>query len=93
MYKVNEYYDGKIKSLSFEMPDGPASVGVIAIGEYEFGTSTKEFLTVTSGKLIIKEEESPEWIEYGPNETFVIDANKKFYIKAEEITSYLCLYR
>lgn len=93
MYKVNEYYDGKIKSLSFDMPDGPASVGIISIGEYEFGTSTKEFLTVTSGKLFIREEEGAEWKEYGPNETYIIDADKKFQIKAEEITSYLCRYR
>ena len=93
MYKVNEYYDGQIKSLSFDMPDGPASVGIISIGEYEFGTSTKEFLTVTSGKLLIREEKGDEWKEYGPNETYIIDANKKFQIKAEEITSYLCRYR
>lgn len=51
MFKVNEYFDGKVKSLGFSMADGPATIGVMAPGEYEFGTSSKEYMTVTSGKL------------------------------------------
>jgi uncharacterized protein YaiE (UPF0345 family) len=42
MFKVNDYFDGKVKSLAFESEEGPATIGVMAAGEYEFGTSTKE---------------------------------------------------
>jgi hypothetical protein len=40
MFKVNEYYDGRVKSLAFASPAGPATVGVMAPGEYEFATQT-----------------------------------------------------
>ena len=54
MFKVNEYFDGKVKSLAFNSMDGPATVGVMAPGEYEFGTSTVEVMTVLSGVLTVK---------------------------------------
>ena len=45
MFKVNEYFDGKVKSLAFKTADGPATIGVMAPGEYEYGTSTVEIMT------------------------------------------------
>jgi hypothetical protein len=45
MFKVNKYFDGKVKSLAFQTADGPATIGVMAAGEYEFGTSTVEIMT------------------------------------------------
>jgi uncharacterized protein YaiE (UPF0345 family) len=42
MFKTNEYFEGNVKSLSFQGADGPATIGVMAKGEYEFGTSTIE---------------------------------------------------
>ena len=54
MIKVNEYFDGKVKSLAFASPEGPATLGVMAAGEYEFGTSTKEIMKVISGKLTVR---------------------------------------
>lgn len=39
MFKVNEYFDGNVASIAFATPEGPATVGVMAVGEYEFGTS------------------------------------------------------
>ncbi|HBF94201.1 MAG TPA: hypothetical protein DDX13_11120, partial [Marinobacter adhaerens] len=35
MLKVNEYFDGKAKSISFQTSTLPATVGVISPGEYE----------------------------------------------------------
>lgn len=93
MYKVNEYFDGKVKSIAFEMPDGPATIGVMAKGEYEFGTSKKEFMTITSGKMDVKLPGSNEWKTFKKHETFIVEANQKFQVKMEEDTSYLCLYR
>ena len=33
MFNVNEYFDGKVKSLGFENKKGAARIGVIAAGE------------------------------------------------------------
>lgn len=93
MFKTNEYFEGKVKSISFTAADGPATIGVMAIGDYEFGTSSIEFMTVTSGKMSVKLPESNEWEEYKLNETFIVQANKKFGVHVDEETSYLCLYK
>ena len=47
---VNEYFDGKVKSIAFQTATLPATVGVMNIGEYEFSTSKKEVMTVVSGQ-------------------------------------------
>ncbi|HOV13803.1 MAG TPA: pyrimidine/purine nucleoside phosphorylase [Spirochaetota bacterium] len=92
MFKVNEYFDGKVKSIGFDAGSVPATIGVMAKGEYEFGTSKKEVMTVITGKLSVKLPESAHWKTYGKNETFEVSANIKFKVKVEEDTSYLCLY-
>lgn len=93
MFKTNEYFDGKVKSIAFEGADGPATVGVMAAGEYEFETSTKEIMTVTSGKLTVKLPGSKEWKDYAPYDTFIIDPDQKFQVKVQGDSSYICLYR
>lgn len=93
MFKVNEYFDGRVKSLAFQTAEGPATVGVMSKGEYEFGTSTKEIVTVITGKLTVRLPGSKEWKEFKPNDTFVVEANKKFDLKVAQDISYLCLYR
>lgn len=40
MFKTNEYFDGNVKSIAFTAANGHATMGVMAPGEYEFGTST-----------------------------------------------------
>ncbi|MBU1138379.1 MAG: pyrimidine/purine nucleoside phosphorylase, partial [Proteobacteria bacterium] len=32
MFKTNEYFDGNVKSISFTCAEGPATVGVMAVG-------------------------------------------------------------
>jgi uncharacterized protein YaiE (UPF0345 family) len=93
MFKTNEYFGGKVKSLSFSTPEGPATIGVMAQGEYEFGTSCVEFMTVISGLLTVCLPDSDTWKEFGPNATFKVEANKKFRLKVAVDTAYLCLYR
>jgi hypothetical protein len=93
MFKTNEYFDGNVKSIAFETSSCPATVGVIAPGEYEFGTSTVEIMTVIIGKLAALLPDSTKWADFGPGKSFTVPANKKFKVKADEDTSYLCLYR
>jgi uncharacterized protein YaiE (UPF0345 family) len=93
MLKINEYFDGKVKSLAFQAPEGPATVGVMAPGEYEFGTSTVEIMTVISGKLTVKLPGSEKWKDYKAGKSFRVEANQKFQLKVAAEAAYLCLYR
>ncbi|MDX9776678.1 MAG: pyrimidine/purine nucleoside phosphorylase [Petrimonas sp.] len=92
MLKVNEYYDGKVKSIGFENADGKITTGVMAAGEYEFGTSTIEHMTVTSGELVVQLPGQNEWKTYKPFETFVVEKDKKFKVKVNAPAAYRCLY-
>ncbi|HEX7410767.1 MAG TPA: pyrimidine/purine nucleoside phosphorylase [Bacteroidales bacterium] len=93
MFKTNEYFDGLVKSIAFNTPEGPATVGVMAPGEYEFGTSATEYMTVTSGRLFIMFPESVIWQLYKTFETFVVEKDAKFKVKVVSEASYLCLYQ
>ena len=93
MIKVNEYFNGKVKSIGFNTKDCPATVGVMEKGEYEFGTSSIEIMTVISGKLIVRLPDTDVWKDFVKNETFTVQAGKKFQLKVNEDSSYLCLYK
>lgn len=93
MFKVNEYFDGRVKSLGFEAAGGPATVGVMAAGDYEFGTSTVEIMTVVSGTIAARLPGSGEWRDYGAGESFTVEANRKFGVRVAADAAYLCLYR
>ena len=93
MFKVNEYFDGKVKSLAFQTADGPATIGVIAPGEYEFGTATKEIMTVVSGKMDVHLPDAADWKPYGAGESFIVESGEKFKVRASGETAYLCLYK
>ena len=55
MFKTNEYFNGDVVSMALNSAEGKATVGVMAAGEYEFGTSTVEIMTVISGALTIQQ--------------------------------------
>jgi len=93
MFKTNEYFDGKVKSISFSTEDGPATVGVMAPGDYEFGTSTVEFMTVTSGLMSVLLPGETEWKDYREFETFRVEKDLHFNVRIAEDTSYRCLYQ
>jgi uncharacterized protein YaiE (UPF0345 family) len=93
MIKVNEYFDGKVKSIAFENTDGVYTVGVMVPGNYEFGTLTVEVVTVVSGSMTIQAPDNSEWKTYKPGESFTIAKDKKFQVRIEEQSAYLCLYK
>lgn len=93
MFKVNEYFDGKVKSLAFENVEGPVTCGVMAPGEYEFGTTTVEFMTVISGMLTVRLPGEAEWKSYKPFETFVVEKDIRFKVKVDEQSAYKCVYK
>ena len=93
MINVNEYFDGKVKSLALENNEGAVTCGVMVPGDYEFGTSTVEYMTVVSGKLTVQLPGETEWKDYAPFETFIVEKDVKFKVKVEETTAYKCLYK
>jgi uncharacterized protein YaiE (UPF0345 family) len=92
MFKVNEYFDGQVASIGFQTSTLPATVGVMGIGKYEFGTSQKEVMTVVSGMLTVKLPDSDEWLDYARGEHFIVDANQKFQVQVAVETAYFCTY-
>lgn len=92
MFKTNEYFDGKVKSIAFDSNEGKATIGVMAPGEYEFGTGTQETMRVISGSLTIKLPGSSEWKEFKAGTSFIVGANLKFGVKVAVESAYLCLY-
>lgn len=92
MFDVNEYFDGKVKSIAFQTATLPATVGVMAPGDYEFGTSQRETMTVVSGALTVKLPGSEEWQTFNGGDHFVVEANQKFQLQVAVDTAYLCTY-
>ena len=92
MLDTNEYFDGKVKSIAFQTTTLPATVGVMAIGEYTFGTSEKETMTVVSGLLTVKLPGSDDWVNFKTGESFIVEANQSFDLKVTTQTAYLCTY-
>ena len=93
MIDVNEYFDGKVKSLGFVSEEGKATVGVMEKGEYEFRTSTVEIMKVISGKLSVKLPESDKYEDFGQDMSFTVKKDVKFLVKALVDTSYICYYK
>lgn len=92
MFKTNEYFDGKVKSIAFTTSDGPATMGVMAPGEYEFGTATVEHITVISGTMVVQLPDEQAWKEYAPFDKFIVPKDKKFRLRIAADAAYLCLY-
>ncbi|GAA3919816.1 pyrimidine/purine nucleoside phosphorylase [Litoribacillus peritrichatus] len=92
MFDVNEYFEGKVKSIALQTETLPATVGVMAPGEYEFGTSQNEVMTVVSGALTTLLPGETEWKTFNKGESFDIAANNKFQLKVAVDTAYFCTY-
>ncbi len=90
--KVNEYFDGNVTSIGFENSEGRATAGVMAIGDYEFGTSEDELMKVVSGELQIQLPGSDSFESFPAGTEFKVAAGKKFKVKVTQTTAYLCFY-
>ena len=90
--KVNKYFDGNVISIGFENEEGRATAGVMAVGEYEFGTSEQERMKIVSGRLQAKMPGDESFQSYKAGDEFSIAANVKFQVEVEQATAYLCFY-
>lgn len=92
MFTVNTYFEGKVMSLSFQPDTERATVGVIAAGEYTFGTDSIETMTIICGRLEARLPGEEQWQSYGPGQSFVVGAGQQFSVRTGSDTSYLCRY-
>lgn len=91
MLKHNTYFDGKVQSVGFERNNRKATVGVIAPGEYHFGTDAAERMTVISGELHAKRDGATSWTIYPAGTAFEIAAKSGFDVVAVGgPAAYLC---
>ena len=90
---ANVYFEGKVTSRTITFADGSTkTLGVMLPGEYEFGTSQKEVMTVVSGALTILLPSTDTWQIYTPSQSFEVEANTSFKVKVETETAYMCTY-
>jgi uncharacterized protein YaiE (UPF0345 family) len=92
MIQVNEYFEGRVKSLGFETGGKKHTVGVVSPGEYTFGTEKEEHITVVAGKFDVRPP-GEDWRAVQPGDTVVIAARSEFELKASEAAAYVCVYR
>jgi len=92
MIKVNEYFEGKIKSLGFELHGTQYTAGVILPGDYSIDTENEEHITLTMGEFEIRPPGS-EWKTAQIGDTIVIPSSSKFSLKVTDPVSYICMYR
>lgn len=92
MFKTNEYFEGKVKSIAFKTAEKPATVGVMAAGEYVFNTADKEKMSVITGRLIIQLEGESEIRTYDAGQSFEVEANSSFNVSVPADCAYLCEY-
>ena len=92
MLTINKYFSGNVASIGLETAKAPATPGVMAPGEYEFGTNKRETMKVITGALTVLLPGATEWQTFNEGESFVIEANNSFHLKVDVDTGYLCLY-
>ena len=93
MLKVNEYFNGNVKSIAFENAGGSATIGVMSPGDYEFSTSTVEYMTVISGMFTVLLPGETEWKKYKEGETFIVEKDSNFKLEVKEPSAYRCVYK
>ena len=92
MVTHNSYFDGAVQSLGLDGHEKPATVGVMAKGEYEFGTDAAELMQVVAGELIVKLPGSDDWVSFKSGAEFNVPGNSKFQLQVPVDTAYLCIY-
>lgn len=87
--KHNTYFDGNVQSIGYERHGRRATVGVIAPGEYHFGTEAPERMSVLSGEIAVKAD-GGGWANYAAGTAFEISGRSGFDVRASQPAAYLC---
>jgi uncharacterized protein YaiE (UPF0345 family) len=91
--KVNSYFDGKVTSRTVFFSDGSKkTLGVMLPGVYEFNTTDKEIMEITSGDLEVHLPGETNWMQVRDGGSFAVAANSKFAMKVKRLTDYCCSF-
>lgn len=88
MLAHNKYFDGRVQSIGSERLGRCFTVGVIAPGEYHFGTDGPERMVIVSGELEVKLRDV--WQSYPCGTSFEVAGRSGFDVRAKEPAAYLC---
>jgi uncharacterized protein YaiE (UPF0345 family) len=86
----NSYFDGKVQSIGFQRNGRRATAGVIAPGEFHFGTDAPERMTIVSGELLAKPDGATAWTAYPAGTAFEVAGKSGFDVRAAQPVAYLC---
>ncbi|NSW44666.1 MAG: pyrimidine/purine nucleoside phosphorylase [Bacteroidales bacterium] len=92
MIKINEYFNGNVKSMAIITHEGKATVGVMLPGNYEFGTSSEEKMEIIEGEMLVSIP-GQEKKTYCKGQYFIVPANIKFNVEILRDTAYICYYK
>ncbi|MFN8017674.1 MAG: pyrimidine/purine nucleoside phosphorylase [Acidimicrobiales bacterium] len=87
----NTYFDGGVQSIGFEADGERRTVGVMAPGEYHFGTDAPERMTVVSGELVVQLP-GASWQAFPAGTSFEVPGSSGFDLQVATPTAYLCEY-
>lgn len=91
--KANIYFDGKVSSRTVLFADGThKTLGLMAEGDYTFGTEAAELMEILAGQVEVKLAGSDEWKRYGEGDSFEVAANSSFDVKVIGMADYCCSY-
>jgi uncharacterized protein YaiE (UPF0345 family) len=90
MPKHNSYFEGKVQSIGFERNGRRATVGVVDVGDFHFGTDAAERMTVISGELQAKLPGEVAFRPFPAGTAFEVPAKSGFDVKATAPAAYLC---
>ena len=86
----NSYFDGQVQSVGYERNGRRATVGVIAPGEYHFGTEAAERMPVLSGELSVRRDGAGAFTIYPAGSAFEVPSKSGFDVRATDPSAYLC---
>jgi hypothetical protein len=90
MLAHNSYFDGKVQSIGFERHGRKATVGVVDVGEFHFGTGAPERMTVVTGELAVRLDGASEWKHYPAGTAFEVPGKSGFDVRAAQPSGYVC---
>ena len=92
MLSVNAYFEDQVISIAFQGETLATTVGVMSVGEFTFGTSQYERMTVIDGSLEVKLPGHDNFQSFISDEKFEVAANCSFVVRVLRPTAYHCTY-
>lgn len=88
--KHNTYFDGRVQSIGFERNGRRLTAGVIAPGEYHFGTEAPERMSVTSGLIEVRLAGQQAFAQFPSGTAFEVPGKSSFDVRATAPAAYIC---